>query len=97
MATFIALGSFTDQGLRTINETTKRADLAKEMAGKYGVNLKEVYWLQGQYDLLTICEAADEATLGAFGLALAGAGNVRLQTMRAFTKDEMNGILKKLR
>jgi len=97
MATFIALGNFTDQGLRTINESTKRADLAKELAGKYGVNMKEVYWLQGQYDLLTICEAADEATLASFGLAIAGAGNVRLQTMRAFTKDEMNDILKKLR
>lgn len=97
MATFIALGNFTDQGLRTITETTKRADMAKEMAGKFGVNMKEVYWLQGEYDLLTICEASNEATLAAFGLAIGTAGNIRLQTMRAFTKDEMTDILQKLR
>ena len=96
MLTYIVLGSFTDQGLRTIKDTTKRADAAKEIAARFGVKMREIYWTQGQYDLVTICEADDEAAISAFGLAIGGAGNVRFQTLRAFTKDEMNGILAKL-
>ena len=95
MLTYIVLGSFTDQGIRTIKETTKRADAAKEAAARFGVKM-EIYWTQGQYDLVSLCEAEDEAAIAAFGLALGAAGNVRFQTLRAFSRDEMNGILAKL-
>ena len=96
MATYIVAASFTDQGIRGIKDTTKRADGAREMAGKFGVKMKDIYWTQGQYDLVTVCEGDDEASIAAFGLALTSAGNVRFQTLRAFTRDEMNGILSKL-
>jgi len=96
MLSYIVLASFTDQGIRTIKESTKRADAAKELAGRFGVNMKEIYWTQGQYDIVTFCEGKDEASIAAFGLALSSAGNVRFQTLRAFTRDEMKGILSKL-
>jgi uncharacterized protein with GYD domain len=96
MLTYIALASFTDQGLRTVKDTTKRAQAASETAGRFGVKMKEIYWTQGQYDLVTVCEADNEAAIAAFGLALSSAGNVRFQTMRAFTRDEMTGVLSKL-
>ena len=96
MLTYVVLASFTDQGIRSIKETTKRADAAKEMAARFGVTMKEIYWTQGQYDLVTLCEGKDEASISAFGLALSSAGNVRFQTLRAFTRDEMNAILAKL-
>lgn len=96
MVTYIALANFTDQGIGSIKETTKRADAVKEMGKKFGVNMRDIFWTLGQYDLVTICEAADDASITAFGLALGSAGNVRMQTLRAFTKDEMNGILAKM-
>lgn len=96
MLTYIVLASFTDQGIRNIKETTRRADAAKEMASRFGVTMREIYWTQGQYDLVTVCEANDEAAISAFGLAVSSAGNVRFQTLRAFTRDEMNAILAKL-
>jgi uncharacterized protein with GYD domain len=96
MATYIALGTFTDQGLRTVKDTTKRADIARETAGKFGVKMREIFWVQGQYDIVTLLEGPDETTISAFGLAVAGAGNVRFQTLRALTSDEMNAVLKKL-
>ena len=96
MLTYIVLASFTDQGIRSIKDTTKRADAAKDLAGRFGVTMKDIYWTQGQYDLVTLCEAKDEAAIAAFGLAVSSAGNVRFQTMRAFNRDEMNGILAKL-
>jgi len=96
MTTYVVLAKFTDQGIRTVKETTKRADAAKELAGRFGVKMREIYWTQGQYDLVTLCDGNDEASITAFGLALSSAGNVRFETMRAFTRDEMNAVLAKL-
>ena len=96
MFTYVVLATFTDQGIRSVKESTSRADAAKEVAGKFGVKMREIYWTQGQYDLAIVCEAQDEASISAFGLAVASAGNVRFHTLRAFSRDEMGGILRKL-
>lgn len=96
MATYIALANFTDKGIGSIKDTTKRADAAKEMAAKFGVTMKDIYWTLGQYDVVTVCEAPDDASFTAFGLAIGAAGNIRTQTLKAFTKDEMNVVLSKM-
>jgi uncharacterized protein with GYD domain len=96
MLTYIVLGSFTEQGIRSVKDTTKRADTAKEAATRFGVTMRDIYWTQGQYDIVCVCEANDETAISAFGLALASAGNVRFQTLRALNRDEMNGVLAKL-
>lgn len=96
MLTYIALATFTDQGLRSVKDTTKRADAAAEAARRFGVKMKDIYWTQGQYDLVTLCEAESETAIAAFGLALSSQGNVKFQTLRAFTRDEMNEVLGKL-
>ena len=96
MATYIVLASFTDQGIRNVKESTKRADAVRETAKKFGVNAKEFFWTLGSYDVVAIFEAPDDASMTALGLALGSAGNVRTQTLRAFSREEMNGVLAKL-
>jgi uncharacterized protein with GYD domain len=96
MATYITLTNFTDQGVRSVKDTTKRADAVREMGKKFGVTAKELYWTLGSYDVVGIFDAPDEASITAFALAIGMGGNVRTHTMRAFSKDEMNGILQKL-
>ena len=96
MATFIALGNFTDQGIRNVKDTVKRADAVKEAAQKAGVTMKDIMWTLGSYDMVVIFEAPDDAAITAFALAVGAAGNVRTQTMRAFSRSEMSGILAKL-
>ena len=96
MATYIVLTNFTDQGIRSVKDSTKRADAVKEMAKKFGVTAKEFLWTLGSYDLVGIFEAPDDASMTALGLAIGSAGNVRTQTLRAFSREEMNGILAKL-
>lgn len=95
MATYIMLANFTDQGIRSVKDTTKRADAVREAAKKFGVNMKEIYWTMGQYDMVVTAEAPDDASLSAFALAVGSAGNIRGQTLRAHSKDEMNAILAK--
>ena len=96
MATYIVLSSFTDQGVRNVKDTTKRADAVRELAKKFGATAKEIFWTLGRYDVVAIFEAPDDASMTALGLALGAAGNVRTQTLRAFSKEEMNGVLAKL-
>ena len=96
MATYIVLSNFTDQGIRSVKDTTKRSDAVREMAKKFGATLKEIYWTLGPYDVVAIFDAPDEASMTALGLAIGAQGNVRTQTMRAFSKDDIGAILHKL-
>ena len=96
MATYVVLATFTDQGIRNVKQTTQRAAAAREAAQKLGVNLREIYWTLGQYDIVTLVEAPDETSLAAFGLSLASAGNVKLETLRALNRDEMEKVLAKM-
>lgn len=96
MPTYMVLENFTDQGIRAVKDTTKRADAVRAMAKRMGASVKDVYWTLGGYDVVTIFEAADEATATAFVLSLASAGNVKCQTLRAFTAAEADQILAKV-
>jgi uncharacterized protein with GYD domain len=96
MATYIALANFTDQGIRNVKDTLKRAEAFKEAARKLGVAVKDVYWTLGRYDMLAIAEAPDDASITALTLAMASAGNIRTQTLRAFGAGEMKQILDKI-
>ena len=96
MATYILLGHFTEQGIRNVKDTTKRAEAVKELGNKAGVTVKELYWTLGQYDVVAIFDAPDEAAATTLGLSIGVAGNVRTQTLRAFTATEIGPILKKL-
>lgn len=96
MATFIALSSFTEQGIRNVKDTTKRADAVRESAKRFGCTMTQIYWTLGAYDVVTVIEAPDDASATAFALSIGNQGNVRTQTLRAFSKDEMSSILAKL-
>ena len=96
MVTYIGLLKFTDKGLQSIKQTTQRAAAAKEVAQRMGVNMREIFWTLGEYDLVCVLEAADETALNAFNLAVAMQGNVRSRSLRAYTADEMDKALAKL-
>jgi uncharacterized protein with GYD domain len=96
MATYILLLHFTDQGIRNVKETTRRAEAFKGMANKAGATVKDVYWTLGQYDGALILEAPDEATATALGLSLGSLANVRSETLRAFSAEEIGSMLSRM-
>jgi uncharacterized protein with GYD domain len=96
MVTYIGLLSFTDKGIQGIKQTTQRAAAAKEVAQKMGVNMREIWWTLGEHDIVCVLDGADEASITAFNLAIAGQGNVRSQSLRAFSAPEMEKVLAKL-
>ena len=93
MPTYLVIGNFTDQGVRNVKDTLKRLETVRGVAKKLGITVKDAYWTLGQYDIALVAEAPDEAAMTAFGLSVGAQGNVRTQTIRAFTTDEMGKLL----
>lgn len=95
MPTYVTLANFTDQGIRNVKESPDRLGAFKAMAEKLGISVKSVHYTVGSYDLVTIVEGSDEAVTAAL-LKLGSLGNIRTQTLRAFSADEMKAIITKL-
>jgi uncharacterized protein with GYD domain len=96
MPTYISLVRFTDKGIQGAKQTTQRvADWAAKVQAM-GVTIKEMYWTLGEYDQVCIFEAPDDETAASVLLAADMLGNIRTQTMRAFTTSEMEKILGKM-
>jgi uncharacterized protein with GYD domain len=96
MATFITNIKFSQQGIKDIDHTTKRAAIFKAEAKKMGVKVKDIYWILGDHDGLLILEAPDDETATAAILHLAAMGNVHTTTCRAFTAAEMDKIVSRV-
>ena len=92
---YIILIRFTDQGIRNVKDTTRRADAAKSEAERIGGKLT-VYWTFGKYDAIGILEAPNDEAAMEFGLKVGSLGNVRTTTLRAFTEEEIARIVNKL-
>lgn len=84
MPTYISLLTYTHQGITTIKQSPTRLDAAKEVGGE----LKAFYLTMGQYDAVVIAELPDDVAGAKIALALGAKGNVRTETLRAFTEDE---------
>ena len=92
MAKYIALINWTDQGIKTVKESPKRADLARAIAKKLGCELKKIYLTIGSYDLVAIVEAPDDEAMAKFLLSVGSAGNIRTTTLKAFSEDSYRRI-----
>ncbi|MBI2761719.1 MAG: GYD domain-containing protein [Chloroflexi bacterium] len=96
MPSYVVLYKYTDQGVKNIQETVKRARDNRAENERRGFTVNALYWTQGQYDLIAIVDAPDEQAMMAGLLNISGAGNVRSETLRAFSESEMEAIIGKM-
>ncbi len=96
MPTYVTLANFTDQGIRNIKESPKRAEAFRGLCEKLGAKAKDIYWTMGRYDVVAIVEAPDDVTMEAVLYSAGSLGNVRTETLRAFTAQETNQALARL-
>ena len=89
MMTYVVLATFTDQGLKNAKDSPKRAEAFKQMAKTFGVTVKDIFWTQGRYDIVTVVEAPDELSATALNLSLGALGNIRTESLRAFSAADM--------
>jgi uncharacterized protein with GYD domain len=96
MATYIVLANFTEHGIRSVQDTTRRADAFKALAKTFGISVKDIYWTLGRYDIITTVDAPDDVAVTALGLSLGKSGNIRTETLRAFSQADMGAVLDKV-
>ena len=94
--TYISLVKFTEKGIQDARQTTQRLDAWAAKVQSMGVTIKQMYWTLGEYDQVCIFEAPDDETAASVLLAADMLGNIRSQTMRAFTAPEMEKILSRV-
>ena len=97
MARYVTLIQFAHQGIRNIKETVKRGEAAAAEAEKMGMKIIEEFWTMGAYDAVVVVDAPNDETISAFMLKIGSLGNVKSHTMRAFRREEMEGILAKIK
>src|SRR5688572_15079894 len=93
MATYIMLLNYTVEGQKNCQKACDRTDDARQAFRKLGVNMRECYAVSGQYDEIAIIEAPSEEAASTAAHALCSRGNVRVQTLRAFSQEEHRRVL----
>jgi uncharacterized protein with GYD domain len=96
MPTYATLIRYTEQGVKTFKDLPSRLEETRKAGEAVGAKLIAFYLTMGQYDAVVISDAPDDATVAKLALAAAGRGNVRTETMRAFTEDEARKIASEL-
>ena len=92
MPTYITLIHYTEQGVKTFKELSQRIEETKSAGETVGAKLVGYYLTMGQYDAVAISDAPDDQTIAKLALAAGARGNVRTETMRAFTEEEARQI-----
>lgn len=96
MASYVSLLRFTEQGIMNIKDAPARLDSAKKAFQAFGAELKEFFLVMGKYDAIAIFEGPDDETATKLSMAISSQGNVRIETLRAFTQDEYRRIISTL-
>jgi uncharacterized protein with GYD domain len=96
MAMFVVLASFTDQGIRGIKETAKRAKGFRDAAKAMGVTVKDILWTLGHYDVIVTMEAPNDEDAAALMMKVGALGNLKSQTLRAFSEQEVERFVSRI-
>lgn len=92
-AAYILLINWTDQGIKNVRDSPSRLDGAKKMLESMGGSFKEFYLTMGEYDMVAVCEAPDDAVFARFVMTLAMGGSVRTKTLKAFRETAYRELL----
>jgi len=93
MPTYIALANWTDQGARQVKESPQRVELARKTLTEMGGEFRTLYMTLGEYDLVFVYEAPDDAVAARFTLVLGQLGTVRTRTLKAFPEAAYREII----
>ena len=95
MPTYVSLVHWTEQGIKNYKDTMKRLEDFTKLAESKGGKVRESLYTVGEYDIVIVTEFPDDETATAALLQVGSLGNVRTNTMRAFSADEITAIIGK--
>ncbi|MDQ4025066.1 MAG: GYD domain-containing protein [Actinomycetota bacterium] len=96
MPTYVFLANLTDQGIREVEDTTRRAQATDETIKRYGGTTRDILWTQGRFDVVMTADAPDDEAASAISLEIGRHGFLRIETLRAYDAAEVDEILRRL-
>ena len=96
MPVYISLMNLTEQGVKDVKNAPQRIKEAVKGLEAMGSKLLAFYTVMGEYDYVAIAEAPSDKVAMTFLLGLGAGGNVRTKTLKAFTAEQFEEIVKKL-
>jgi uncharacterized protein with GYD domain len=96
MTTYIMLATWTDQGAQHVKDSPRRLDMAKKALKNMDGEFKSFFLTMGDYDIVAVYEAPDDAVAARFNLQLGMLGNIRTHTLKAFPEAAYREIITSL-
>ncbi|MFC1724068.1 GYD domain-containing protein [candidate division KSB1 bacterium] len=96
MPIYITLLNYTQKGVERIKNAPHGLEEAKKVFDEMGGKIREFYSVMGQYDAVVISEVPTDDIAAKIALKIVSMGNIRSETMRAYTEDEYRRIIKEL-
>ena len=96
MPRYIVLLNWTDQGIKNVKDTVKRAKSFENAIEKAGGKSFGLYYTLGRYDMVAMVEASNDEAVASVLYSTGSLGNVRTETLKAFSMDEAANIIEKL-
>jgi uncharacterized protein with GYD domain len=96
MTTYVMLANWTEQGILKVKDSPSRLDAAKKALKDMSGEFKHVFLTLGDYDIVAIYEAPDDAVAARFSLQIGMQGNIRTRTLKAFPETAYREIIKSL-
>ncbi|HTJ88738.1 MAG TPA: GYD domain-containing protein [Acidocella sp.] len=96
MTSYIMLAKWTEQGIRNAKESPQRVDKVRQLLKDMGGDFKQFFLTMGEYDMVALYEAPDDAVAARFTLELGRLGNIRTETLKAFPEAAYREIIKTL-
>ena len=96
MSYYIVLWSLSEQGIEKVKEIPKRRENFRQICESKGVKILSHYMTFGEYDVVVILEAPDDASMMATLMSVESEGNARSTTLKAFTYEEAKKIIDNL-
>jgi uncharacterized protein with GYD domain len=92
MPMYVVLSNFTEKGRDDLKNTSDRLDRLSPVADKFGVKILANAITMGQYDVVTVMEAKDDATIAKVIGTVLTRGYVTTVTMRGFSAQEFREL-----
>ena len=96
MSTYVALANYTERGIQHIRDSPRRLDAVRRQLEEMGGTFRSFYLTLGEYDIVFIYDAPDDAVSSRFLLLLGASGFVRTKTMKAFPENAYREIIASL-
>jgi len=96
MSHYIILVNFTDQGIKNVKDSPKRAEAFRSALEKKGGKVINLYYTLGKHDIVAIVEAPNDDAIASVLYVTGSKGNVRTKTLKAFPMSKAAKIIEKL-